>query len=219
MSDRFVVTSRRERGMSLLFALMALVALSLAAVALVRTVGSGSQIIGNLGFKQDATTSADRGSELAVAWLFSNATGTTLQQDGSTGSGYYATSLDALDPTGTNLTATTRVVVDWDGNGCSGAGGTVTSCLRPSDPTTVNGNTVRYFITRLCSVAGAPTASGVVCATPLTSTTGEDTNKGNRTYSDPRGFDTPSINPYYRIVVRAVGARNTHSFTETIVHF
>ncbi len=48
-----------------LFALLALAAMSLAAVALVRSVDGGSLVIGNLGFKQDTTRAADRAAELA----------------------------------------------------------------------------------------------------------------------------------------------------------
>ena len=46
---------RAQRGVSLLFALMALAAMLLAAVALVRSVDSGALVLGNLGFKQEAT--------------------------------------------------------------------------------------------------------------------------------------------------------------------
>ena len=44
-------------------ALLALAAISLAAVALVRSVHGGSLVIGNIGFKQDTTRAADRAIE------------------------------------------------------------------------------------------------------------------------------------------------------------
>ena len=53
--------------MSLLFALLALAAMLLAAVALVRSVDSGALVLGNLGFKQDATSAGDSAAELARA--------------------------------------------------------------------------------------------------------------------------------------------------------
>ena len=96
-----------QRGLSLLFALLALVALSLAAVGLVRSVGNGSLVVGNLGFKLDATATSDRGAELAITWLQNNVSGVTLDND-VTASGYYATSTDALDPTGRNTSASPR---------------------------------------------------------------------------------------------------------------
>ena len=56
---------RAARGASLVFAMITVVALSLAAVALVRSVDTGLNILGNLGFKQD-TPSRDIAGDLAV---------------------------------------------------------------------------------------------------------------------------------------------------------
>ena len=53
-----------QRGVSLLFALMALAAMLLAAVALVRSVDSGALVLGNLGFKQEATRPPNRAAEV-----------------------------------------------------------------------------------------------------------------------------------------------------------
>ena len=58
-----------QRGVSLIFALLALGAMLLAAVALVRAVDSGALVLGNLGFKQDATSAADRATEYARTCL------------------------------------------------------------------------------------------------------------------------------------------------------
>jgi len=59
----------KQRGVVLFFALIALLAISLAAVALIRSVDTSTMIAGNLAFKQTATTSADAGLENAIAWL------------------------------------------------------------------------------------------------------------------------------------------------------
>lgn len=210
--------SPRQRGVSLLFALIALVALSLAVVGLVRTVGTGSLVVGNLGFKLDATATGDRGAELAISWLQSNLGGTTLDNDVPV-AGYYATSLDALDPTGGNTTAATRAVVNWDGDNCASASGAFTACMLPATANVVGDNSVRWIITRLCATAG-PQAAPNSCATSMTQGGGEDANSSGLTYSNPGGFgQAASTSPYFRIVVRTVGARRTVSFTETIIHF
>ena len=47
----------RQRGVSLFFALVCLVAIMLAAVALVRSVDTSTLISGNLAFQQSATSS------------------------------------------------------------------------------------------------------------------------------------------------------------------
>ena len=60
---------KQQRGVVLFLALIALVIMSLAAVALIRSVDTNTLIAGNLSFKQAATTSADAGTEAAIAML------------------------------------------------------------------------------------------------------------------------------------------------------
>jgi type IV pilus assembly protein PilX len=207
-----------DRGVSLLFALLALVALSVAAVGLVRTVGTGSLVVGNVGFKKDATAVGDRGAEAAIAWLQANNSGTTLDAD-ITASGYYATSKDSLDPTGRNTALSPRAVVDWNNDDCATVGGAYTACLEATPPTTVGNNSVNWIITRLCAATGSKDDVANSCATSLASGMVDDSNSGGLDYSAPGGLGATTTTPYYRIVVRTLGARNTVSYTETIVHF
>lgn len=210
--------ARSSRGVSLLFALLALVALSLAAMGLVRTVGNTSLVVGNLGFKMDTTGSSDQGSEQAIAWIVANAAGTVLDDD-VIASGYYATSLDALDPTGRNTTMNPRALVDWENNNCAGASGVVTACKDPTLATAIGNNTVSWIITRLCATAGSKDLVSNSCAATLTSGVADDANSSGLDYASPGGLVSGTTVPYYRVVVRTVGARNTVSYTETIVHF
>ena len=209
---------RAERGLSLLFALLALAALSLAAVGLVRSVGGGSLAVGNLGFKIDATTSADRGGEAAIAWLQANNTGVTLDTNVAA-LGYYATSTDALDATGRNVAAATRAVVDWNNDNCASVSGTYSACVDASAVNTVGGNSVSWVITRLCAAVGSKNDVTNSCATTLSSGTADDSASGGQSYGENGGFANTMTAPYYRIVVRSVGGRNAVSFTETIVNF
>jgi type IV pilus assembly protein PilX len=50
------------------------------------------------------------------------------------------------------------------------------------------------------------------------SATGSSPIKGELNYAEAMRFAS-SAGPYFRIIVRVQGARNTVSFTETIVHF
>jgi type IV pilus assembly protein PilX len=211
------IVAASERGASLLFALIALVLLSLAAIALTRSVNTGSLIIGNLGFKQDAALAADQAAEAAMAWIQANVAGAALLND-LPASGYYATSLDALDPTGRKTSVTTRAVVDWDADNCAGVSGTYSSCITPSAETTINGNRARYVITRLCAAAGDPDALGNSCMSPLIGGNPDDQNRAGYDYAKPTSLGSSTTAPMYRIVVRTVGARGTVSFTEAIVH-
>lgn len=212
-----------QRGVSLLFALLALAAISLAAVALVRSVDSGTQIIGNLSFKQDATSAADRATEAARAWLM--APGRDLTVDSAGGVGYYATSQDNLDPTG-RLTSSTNLmaVVNWgDADSCACLSTTPVSCAScsrlPSDEISLNGGAVRarYLITRLCPLTGAVTASNA-CAQPAATALSDAKSRGElRVGTETRPTEVAQV-PYYRIIVRTVSGRNTVSFTETMLY-
>ena len=210
----------RQQGSALIFALMTLVALMLAAVALVRSVDTGSNVLGNLGFKQDATAAADKATAAAIASL----AGIDLNSNLVTGV-YYATSLDGLDITGQQVQPgapnyATRAVVNWDIDNCAHAPPTAVCAVKPSHPPiAIDASTsARYFITRLCLTPGDPTAAGNTCQRPLRSSTSAAPPKGSIDYADYERFQA-AVGPYYRIVVRVVGARGTTSFTETIVHF
>lgn len=217
------VVSGAQRGLSLLFALLALAAISLAAVALVRSVDSGTLLIGNLSFKQDATAAADRATEAARAWLM--APGRNLTVDSAGGVGYYATSQDGLDPTGRLTSAANPMaVVNWgepDSCACmSTSPATCSSCSRlPSDELTFNGGAVRarYIITRLCPSSGAVVSTNA-CAQPVANAISDAKARGElRVGTETRPSEVAQV-PYYRIVVRTVTGRNTVSFTETILY-
>jgi Tfp pilus assembly protein PilX len=211
----------RQRGASLMFALITLVALSLAAIALVRSVDTGALVIGNLGFKQDATAVADQATRQAIAWLQTQ--GTTALYSDAQNSGYYAENLDGVDVTGQQSSASTRGLVNWDVDGCSyAASGSYATCtVHPSDKIVINGSTsARYLISRLCLTGGAPDAAGNTCATPLAAGSQTNSTRGTLQYATGGGrLSSSSPLPYYRIVVRVQGVRETVSFTETIVHF
>lgn len=209
---------RAQRGLSLLFSLLALTALSLAAVALVRSVNTSSQVIGNLGFKQDATSAGSRATELAIAWIQGNP---TLLDADNPGAGYYATSLQSMDPTGRTTTVAQPLgLINWDSDNCAYATpGTWASCsLLSAAVPVVDGNTSRYLISRLCLSAG-PQSGTNICAKPAGAALTDAVQRGEVRVGTELRPTKLSTSPYYRIIVRTVGARNTVSFTETIVHF
>jgi type IV pilus assembly protein PilX len=206
-----------QRGVSLLFSLMALVILGFGAVALTRSVDTGTLILGNLAFKQDTITSSSRATEEALTWLAANATGNTLNAN-KTDRGYYASSIDKLDPTGNHTSTTNKLpLVNWDGS-CNGATtGTYENCdVLPFTGTVVNGNRVQWVITRLCDNVGAPSGTNL-CVRPAAASTSTALERGEL---NPGGrFGTGIAGPYYRVIVRVEGPRNTVSFTESLVHF
>jgi Tfp pilus assembly protein PilX len=208
-----------QRGVSLIFALIALAVISLAAVALVRSVNTGSLVIGNLGFKQDATASTDQAAEQAITWLTANVGGAQLDVD-HVDQGYLAANVNLLDPTGNNTSQGNRAVIDWANDNCgSYTSGTYIRCVKPIAGADVNGNKTQYFVNRLCPGIGPANATGNECSAPL-GDDGESTSRGDFSYRKSDRFTpTGGGGAYFRIIARAVGGRNAVSYTETIVHF
>lgn len=209
--------------MTLIFALIALAVLSLTSLALVRAVGSDAQILGNIAFKQDATAAADRAVSQAVAWIQAN--NSALANDNES-SGYYASNRDSaptepVDVTGSQFPAVAgRQLIDWDGSSCAGVSSKSGKCvLKAATASVVNGNAASYVIFRLCTKPGDYTTdSTITCARPITAANAGSISKGAVDYESSTRFSNVE-GPYYRIVVRVVGARSTTSFVEAIVHF
>ena len=217
-----VAARRLNAGISLIYSLLALVAISMAAVALVRSVTGSGLVIGNLAFKQDATSASAVAAETAIAWLTANAG--ALQTDNAA-AGFYATTRQSLDVTGGGSTAVTRAVVDWNGDGCgtsSYPAGSFAVCVVPS-PGTINvgnGNAARYVILRQCDQEGNPGAGAIDCVTPVTSSAQQETNVSALDYNRSARLTAPvTLQQYYRVIVRTLGARNTVAFTETLIQF
>lgn len=219
-----------QQGVSLLFALVALVALMLGALALVRHVDTATQLLGNLGFKQDATASADQATRQAVTWLSVNSASLNIDLPKQ---GYYASNREfdtdgvtltgPIDLTGRQLTGmSTRQMIDWDGDGCaSSAKSSYADCsITPfAIATPINFNEASYVIMRMCNKTGDYLVDSTIkCAKPITPGTGGATGRGEMSYSDPVRYGTNS-QTYFRVLVRVKGFRNTVSVTETIVHF
>jgi len=226
---------RAQRGVSLIFTLIALVVLMLTSIALVRSVDTATLVMGNLGFKQDTTNQGSNstagGAEAAVTWITNNYPSLIKTQEAL---GYYASSLDDLDPTGAAHDAT-QAAVNWAENplGCveltkgTDYNGTCLTAAKKVAITDGAGNTIawaKYLISRLCSADGDPTgkdASGnaIVCSRPTSVGTSTSTGKGAVDVKTPFNPGAPVVGPYFRIVVRVEDLRNTVSFTETLVHF
>lgn len=225
-TGRLGVQPGRQRGVSLVFSLLALVALSLAAVALIRAVNTGSGILGNLGFKQDSLLGADDATRVAVDWLGNKVAGSVSDLNADiTANGYYAADRPSLNATGSSTSAATAMI-DWTGKGCGGSI-VAANCLSPAavDPSKLKlkdkGISAQYLILRLCDKAGDPTAPGstIRCNTPMVASSNPAETRNAPTSTNPKRAASTGQSQYYRIVVRAKGARDTFSFTDTVVHF
>lgn len=216
--QRPTAMSNSQRGLALMVALIALAAMTLAGIALVRTIDTNALIAGNLAFRQNATTGADAGVEEARNWIVNTAT--TAQLQTGDGAGYYATMMNTgagIDITG-GRTQTTDDNVKWtDFNGNVEVGGHAAKCM-PFDASK-NINRICYVIHRMCGFEGALEDSASNCH--LISTSSPEGGSlggigGGMTYQPP----LPSaglIMGYYRISVRVSGPRNNNSYVQVFV--
>ena len=179
---------RRQRGVVLFVALIVLIVMTLAGLALLRQLGSGTSIAGNVAFKENATSVADRGTEEAVKWLAANAASTPSN---SFGDGYHSTWAGSVDPT----------TFAWD---------TESKTVVANEA----GNTVRIYIQRLCETDGlsaldpAQKCSDFPIDNPLR-------DRGGLTGYHP-GLPTATPQPFYRVTTRVDGPRNTVSYTQVL---
>jgi type IV pilus assembly protein PilX len=203
----------RQHGIVLVIALIVLVAMTLAGVALVRSVETGNMVAGNLAFKQGATLAGDAAVEGAIAWLEPLSSASAIYKDDAN-AGYYATSQDLLDRTG-QRNDPVRALVDWDNNNCNELPNS--NCIRPSAAVAVGDNSVSYIIHRLCKYEGDPNDSSNSCVSYESKITGSS-KRGEIKAGEDKRFSALPV-PYYRITSRIKGPRNTVSFVETMVHF
>jgi Tfp pilus assembly protein PilX len=89
------ISASRQRGAVLFISLIVLVAMTLAGIALMRSVDTGNLIAGNLAFRNAATNAGDGGLEAARNWLTGQSAG-ALQND--IVPGYIANWQDTFDP-------------------------------------------------------------------------------------------------------------------------
>lgn len=196
-------SAKRQRGVVLFIALIALVAMTLAGIALMRSVDTANVIAGNFAFKESTLHATDQAIEFAITAL-PGVIGTT----GATASAnQYLPVQSAVDsqgvPTG----------VDWS------------AIASQHDNST--GNDVQYVIERMCDMVPAVAASGVIPA--VAAHAPDQTNRNEVTdycITAPQCSPGVSINtpPFcvagdinYRVTTRATGPRGTISVVQSVV--
>lgn len=209
----------KQSGVVLLVALIALVAVTLAAISLVRSIDTGLVIAGNSAFKQATIAAADVATDTATSWLGANNTATVLNASAA-GGGYYANWKSACDMTGNKTPTTNTDDVGWDTTS------SYASCQTKAVAATnmPSGYTGSYIITRMCSCDGSafgtcPDGSDNVCAglpAPGGYHNTPDYMQRGLTGKEREGMSS-NRSPYYRIITRVVGPRDTTSFVETVV--
>ena len=185
--------SKRQSGIVLLIALIVLVAMSLAGVALVRSVDTTTLISGNMAFRQGVVQEADRGIEAANAALINTIKSNNISD--SPANNYYASRQAGESAKGVPLFLQTK------------------SASLPAGFTeitnTTTQNRIRYVIERLCTGSGVAVLANCV----MSNSSGRAADGGTTNDSNL----TPPGGPMYRVTVRVDGPKNTVSIVQAMM--
>lgn len=196
----------RQRGVVLFIALIVMVALSLAAIALIRSVDTTTTVIGNLAFRQASVLPANIAVEEATAALF---------QDADVPHTIRIPNRDANLPA-ENYFATLQAGEDARGIPAQLQKRTAFTQTRMLVDTSMSGpqTEIRYVIERMCNntpaLLPAPgTKMNEYCDLlpplgPYGTTTGDSS------------IPLPSV-PFYRVTIRVDGPQNTASFLQAML--
>ena len=184
-----------QRGAILLFALIMLVVLTIAAVALVRSVDTANLLTGNLAFKQTTIQLADVGVEAAtsnLATILASSSDDKFPAGCSNECIYYPTGFTNEDAKGVPTSITWSSVP------------TVTGLALPS------GYSVQYVIDRLCEGPA-----------PATDIVGECFSEGSLSGGSKKAGAakfTAAATIYYRVTIRVAGPRATETYVQAILN-
>jgi Tfp pilus assembly protein PilX len=199
---------KHQSGVVLFVALVAMVVMSLAAVALIRSVDTNSMIAGNISYKQTAAISSSFGLENVADTLGIKSLAYGNSNDA--GNGYYAT-CKTFDTTSTcdgkNLTADSSWV---PGTKSRLADGIATGITGGVD---AYGNTIQYIVERMCNLASAPDSTNCLLVTS------NNDNGSHNALNEPEAGAPEVLTeiPLYRVTVRIAGPKNTISYIQAFI--
>lgn len=199
---------RTQGGVVLIVSLVILVALTIAGIALVRSVDTTSLVAGNLAFQQAAGHSGESGIEDAIRTYLEQQSREYLSAD-HLNEGYTASTPAAGNPANWDAYWNTTINPNPVARPVSTKTCVDRACSLPTDAA---GNTVTYHIQRLCQNAGDPLLSPTGCASgsQLASLSGGSLGSGSA--------QLPQVTQYYyRITARVDGPRNTLTYLQMII--
>ena len=208
-------SASRQRGVVLLFSLIALVVLLIAAVALMRSFNTSLFMSGNVAFKRDLQNQGERAIDKVL---------TTFRAGGALDSkGARAANLQASNYSAAMLASNAQGIPNVLQNDASfGAVGTATNDITPSNEPTLAGQgvSIRYVVDRRCSVAGDETALGAGTCLVADNPGPAGGSASNMMSADkaPLCSTCASAAPQgvvYRLTVRVRGPRETQAFFQS----
>ena len=176
-------------------ALIVMVALSLAAIALVRSVDTTNAIVGNLSFRMASILPGNLGVEKAAAALFSDSDIGHVVRIADhnvdfAGENYFASRQAGEDARGIPLALQKKANYPF--------------AVLSANDSSAGATEIRYVIERMCTLPGVPTVATCELLPPKF-------NPGGTEGEEKFGFDGA---PFYRVTIRVDGPQNTASFLQ-----
>jgi len=203
----------RQSGLVLIFTIILLVAMSLAALGLMRSILASNQVAGNLAFQQAAMQAADVGTQTAMAWLDQQAralvsSGGQLVAANRLDHNIAKSSIAPIEPIAYQAVRSDPTNnQNWEAFWIAQRDANMVNEL----PVNEAGFKVSYLIQRLCTSTGKKEKVGSNCEmTPY--------KQWDTRGSQSAGNLIPAAREaLFRITVRVEGPRNSVSFTQTVV--
>ena len=195
----------KQRGVVLLFSLIALVIMLIVAVALVRSFNNSLFSAGNIGFKRDLQNQSELIVQRVLTGFAANGNLATSAQRAQNhlNLNYSAKILDT-NPEGIPNVLQDLTAFNYTAQSITSANGSVT---------------IEYIIDRLCSDTGDENTMGALgkcrmAKDPIPAGVRATNQKGaDRTISGRQGAARQAV--LYRLSVKATGPRNTRSFFQS----
>jgi hypothetical protein len=199
-------TRRSQRGVVIIFGLIALVIMLIGAVAMVRSMNSGLANAGNLGFKRDLTNQGERAMAEVLAAMEGGALGTEAsRQNHNQALNYRATQF-----VGNQITPQGLPVVLVSDAAFAAVASSARDIAIPE-----MGVTVRYIVDRLCTATGPAAAERCTMADTLVSNTANSSDPLTAEHASEGGAGAVPQRVVYRLSIRVDGPRQTQAFFQT----
>ncbi len=214
LTARFTRHQSRERGISLIMALISLFILTLSALAMMMLMKGSGSTAANIAFRQAAVRVADTAVEDALTFI--NSKSSSYLATDNAGDGYYATSHDR------NPALTDPNIVD--------ASEFKPANLMSQNPrrvgtSSISGYDVYYVIHRMASGAGLCSDASVKCQYPATaSSTNLKSGASFGTGGGSGGGGQQQIGNrttglvFYRVTVKVVGPQFNNRYIQAFVY-
>lgn len=210
-----------QRGVVLIFALMALFAMSMAGIAFMRSVDSTGIMAGNLAFSRASVSITDIGMEAARKRMVALDTDPRCANTG-TCTAWMLNPADATKfctPWGSGTPSRLWYWGNWQtfADNYRDYDWTNACYVAPADEPVVGtpemaGYRITYIVHRMCQNTGDPFAGGNTCVSGQARFGGGDF-RGSIDYVAPDVTgDVSTVQPYYRITVRVTGPRNSETY-------